>query len=104
MLEYNIGGIQEGRTIRPFSALLAVCGAALAVSGCTALDRVALRHIRIDRQRIFQLYGNCLHESRGDLATLAKYCSSVAEIRYAREKEVALARCPLSEYFPCLQQ
>ena len=105
VLEYKTDGIREGgRTIRLFSTMVVVCGAALAVSGCTTLDQIALRCTRTDRQRIFQLYGNCLHESRGDLPTLAKYCNSVAENRHAREKEVALDRCPLSEYFPCLQQ
>jgi len=84
--------------------MLTVCGVALAASGCTALDQVTLWHTRMDRQRIFQFYGECLNKSRGDLVTLAKYCSSVAEIRRVREKEVALERCPLSAYVPCLQQ
>lgn len=84
--------------------MLLVCGVALATSGCTALAQATLWHTRMDRQRIFQFYGECLNKNRGDLVTLAKYCNSVAEIRRVREKEVELERCPLAEYFPCLQR
>lgn len=91
MLEYCFKRTEEGRTTKSLSAALAVCGLALAVSGCAGLDEFVLRRTRTDRQRILNFYGECLQTSRGDLITIARYCNSVAETRRAREKAAAPA-------------
>jgi hypothetical protein len=80
----------------------ALCGALLLLAGCAVVDQVALWKHGSERERIFKLYGDCLTQSEGELLTLARYCGSVAEIRHGREREAALQRCPLAEYFPCL--
>ena len=101
MLEYCFESTRRGRTIKSLSAVLAACALALAVSGCAGLDQVALWRTHADRQRIYQLYGDCLHAKNGDLATLAKYCNSIAETRRAREKAEAPSWLFLSNPFSC---
>ena len=89
--------------IRPASVLLGVWGLVFGISGCAATDQLAFHRHRADRRQMFQLYGDCLGQRRGELLTIAKFCESVADTRYTREKNAAIDRCPLSEYLPCSQ-
>ena len=89
--------------VRSLSMWLAAGSVSLALSGCAPLERLTLWHHRSDRKQIFQFYGECLDQRRGELLTIAKFCGSVADTRYTREKNTVIDRCPLSEYLPCIQ-
>lgn len=82
---------------KPLTMLCAVAGV-MALSGCTGLEVFRASRVRTERQRVLQLYGECLQQTAGDMRVLAKYCTATAESRFNRENNAPEPSCPVSEW------
>lgn len=80
--------------------LTMLCAAAgvIALSGCTGLEIFRAGRVRTERQRVLQLYGECLQQAAGDMRVLAKYCTATAESRFIREQNAPGTPCPVGEW------
>ena len=68
------------------------------VSGCTGLEMFRASRVRTERQRVLQLYGECLQQTGGDMRVLAKYCTATAESQFSREREAPKPPCPVTQW------
>lgn len=69
-----------------------------AVSGCTGLEWFRADRVRAERQRVLQLYGDCLQQAEGDMRVVAKYCTASADSRFVRERETPRPLCPVTTW------
>ena len=82
-------------------ALTMICATAgiAVVSGCTGLEPFRASRLRTERQRVLQLYGECLQQAAGDMRVLAKYCTATAESQFNRERNAPKAPCPVAKWW-----
>jgi hypothetical protein len=80
-------------------ALTVICVAGImAAAGCTGLEPFRAARVKTERQRVLQLYGDCLVQSDGEMGTLAKYCTYTAESKFIREQEAPRPPCAVEKW------